>query len=177
MVASDPSLLQSSALGDVAIVPDGSGNTCCGMLQHQAGSVGCPGWAAEVQRLGEAPTVDDAGRNLPTLYSRLQHQHVVDKRRADAPPRQVAAYIQCTGAGSEQLFSRRLICREPISCLYVWHLDGNCFQHQQHLAFKRGLEVSEYVLSTIFGSPTKCYSSLAKTCNVWRTHGKNIYKH
>ena len=76
---------QSSALGDVAIVPDGSGNTCRGMLQHQAASVGCPGWAAEVQRLGEAPTVDDAGRNLPTLYGRLQYQHVVDKRRADAP--------------------------------------------------------------------------------------------
>ena len=177
VAASDPSLLQSSALGDVAIVPDGSGNTCRGMLQHQAGSVGCPGWAAEVQRLGEAPTVDDAGRNLPTLYGRLQHQHVVDKRRADAPPRQVAAYIQCTDAGSEQLFSRRLICRETMPCLYVWHLDGNCFQHQQHLAFKRGLEVSEYVLSTRFGSPTKCDSSLAKTCNVWRTHGKNIYMH
>ena len=36
--------------------------------------------------------------------------------------------------------------------------------------------MSEYVLCTIYKSKTKCYASLAKTCNVWRTHGKTIYK-
>ena len=85
VVPSEPNLLQSSALGDVAIVPDGTGPACRGMIQQQAGSVGCPALAAEVERLGMAPTADGAGKSLPTLLDRLLHQHEVSKRRTEAP--------------------------------------------------------------------------------------------
>ena len=94
-IPADASLLETSVLGDVLVVPDGSGATCRGMFGKQAGSVGCPAWKDEAQRLGIAPVDRDAGTPFATLRARLRHQHSRESATR-AVTHQIVAYVQCT---------------------------------------------------------------------------------
>ena len=83
-------------------------------------------------------------------------------------------FVQTTDAGSDQAGARRIIASEVLACLCILHFQEDCLSHQNHLAWKRNVLVSESSLKFL-GSECKYFPSIAKVVNIWRDSGRAIF--
>ena len=163
----NPSPQESMYLGDLAVIPDGSGVTARGMIEKQMQSTGCPSWCAVLTKLGIAPDPD-----LP-LEQRLKAQ--LQAFRGGGKKLIIELFVQTTDAGSEQVYQRELVARECSESVFVLAVSGNCMHHQQHLMYKSSLLVSTWALTTLFGESVQYYSALTKVINIWRDCSKAVF--